>query len=233
MANRCICRADKSWFSGFLRKISDKTELYAWNFQKSLEKVQNRRILYNMIKQGRIAQLVRAPRWHRGGHRFEFYYAHHFCPLQTVDNEKLSAVFSFPRFPLKAALLIFKMLSNAPILTLDYGLLRNAFWAPRCAKSCYHTLQSARLSENYGILRNFSNHAYFPAKPHTGHTGDCNSILFSSGKELPRKKVQTLYTCPLHQHHAQTLSHMQKQSAICNTLVINDLRLQSQKINIY
>ena len=77
MANCCICRADESWFSGFLRKISDKTELYAWIFQKSLEKVQNRRILYSMIKQGRIAQLVRAPRWHRGGHRFEFYYAHH------------------------------------------------------------------------------------------------------------------------------------------------------------
>ena len=32
-----------------------------------------------LTKQGRLAQLVRAPRLHRGGHRFESYTAHHIC----------------------------------------------------------------------------------------------------------------------------------------------------------
>ena len=57
-------------------------------------------------------------------------------------------------------------------------------------------LQKAPFSTpDYGILRNFSNHVHFHAKPHTDHTDCCKSIPFSSGRELPRKKVQTLYTC--------------------------------------
>ena len=51
---------------------------------------------------------------------------------------------------------------------------------------------SARLSENYGILRNFSNHVHFHAKPHTGHTGGCNSIRFeaqlTTWKTSPNRK---------------------------------------------
>ena len=35
------------------------------------------------LKRGRIAQLVRASRWHREGRRFEFYYAHHYQILKS------------------------------------------------------------------------------------------------------------------------------------------------------
>ena len=102
---------------------------------------------------GRIAQLVRAPRWHRGGRRFEFYYAHQIIHLVI----KWLRGFFLPWF---WAQILSKMLQNTPFLTPIYGILRNAFWPPRCAKSCYHMLQSARLSKNYGILRNFTDHVF-------------------------------------------------------------------------
>ena len=48
---------------------------------------------------GRIAQLVRAPRWHRGGRRFEFYYAHHFFALCKPLISRVSTVFLFGNVP--------------------------------------------------------------------------------------------------------------------------------------
>ena len=55
------------FFSLFL--IKRIWQVYAGWYSKGMDR-----------NEGRIAQLVRAPRWHRGGHRFEFYYAHHTLP---------------------------------------------------------------------------------------------------------------------------------------------------------
>jgi hypothetical protein len=42
---------------------------------------------YTYILSGRLAQLARAPRLHRGGHRFESYIAHHIGGLaQLVER---------------------------------------------------------------------------------------------------------------------------------------------------
>ena len=55
-------------------------------------------------------------------------------------------------------------------------------------KSCNNTLLLARLSENYGILRNFSSHVFSIPKPHTGHTGGGNFPLISIRRLFSSKK---------------------------------------------
>ena len=52
-----------------------------------------------------------------------------FLPLQTVDDNRSSAVFSFPHLPLKTELSVFKMLKNAPILKSDFKGIRCVFCA--------------------------------------------------------------------------------------------------------
>ena len=58
--------------------ISKKTWKNQFFLSFGLALLKKRAILRNVTWEGRIAQLVRASRWHREGHRFEFCYAHHF-----------------------------------------------------------------------------------------------------------------------------------------------------------
>ena len=66
------------------KNIQNTDSLDRWRVGKirffrgfDLKKGKSRIYLAYRLQNGRIAQLVRAPRWHRGGHRFESYYAHH------------------------------------------------------------------------------------------------------------------------------------------------------------
>ena len=125
-------------------------------------------------------------------------------------------------------------LQNAPKCPVFDTNLRNFTERILTSTLCKILLPHASIRTIKQKLRNFTEFyqsRLFPCQATYGSYGWLHPPLkFSVGDFTHKnpaylKKVQTLYTCHLQQHHAPTLSHMQKQSAICNTLVINDLRL--------